>query len=343
MTRWLAVVLLAGCGGGSEATVDGPPSHFAPQLSVDPQNAALGTSPIGVLRGGTHITVTNIGAAPTGPITPTLTGTDFSLVHNGCTTLDVLATCDLELGVTPSVVGAITGALSVTADPGGIATTTLAATGAPKNDLAVQARVDFGGQAVGVSSAPLMVAVTNTGTTATGALTIALQTGSRFTITADGCTGQTVAPAAMCGVTMTYTADALTPLGSGGDLDTLTISGDPGGTVATTLAGFGISLSIGPNDFVFPGTAVGASSAPQVFTVTNVSAGAIGPLTTALGVAGYAITADTCATATLVPTDHCAVTVAFTPSASGTVVSSVAVADASQTNYTRVQLVGTAP
>lgn len=345
MTRWLAMALLVGCGGGGVAVKpDGPPSTFAPQLSVDPQSATLGASPNGTLLGGTHITVTNIGAAATGTITPQLTGDDFSIVSNGCTTLDVLAACDVELGVTPSIVGAITGAFSLTADPGGIATTTLAATGQPKNDLTAPDRVEFGGVPVGQTSPPLTATITNTGPVATGALTAALQTGPLYAIAVDGCTGTTVAPAGTCAITLTYTPAALTPFGGGGDLDALIVRGDPGGVTSATLAGFGLSLEATPQMSPFPATAVGQTSAARTFTVTNRSAAAIGPLTTSLVVAGaFVVGANTCQGATLAAGGTCTVQVSFAPVASGAALSGVQVNDASVVNYTTIQLVGTAP
>ncbi len=347
MTRWLAIALLVGgCGGGGGSGVkpDGPPSTFAPQLSVDPQSATIGASPIGTRLGGAHITVTNIGGAATGTITPQLTGGDFSIISTGCTTLDVLATCDVELGVTPSVVGAITGSFTVTAAPGGLATATLAATGQPRNDLTAPDRVDFGGVPVGHTSATLTATITNTGPVATGPLTAALQTGTVYAIAVDGCTGTTVAPAGTCTVTLTYTPAALTPFGGGGDLDALIVRGDPGGVSAATLAGFGLALEATPQMSPFPATAVGQTSAPRTFTVTNRSAAAIGPLTTSLVVAGaYVVGTNTCQGATLAAGGTCTVDVSFAPVAAGAALSGVQVNDASVVNYTTIQLIGTAP
>lgn len=95
----------------------------------------------------------------------------------------------------------------------------------------------FGDVAYGQSSAAMALTVTNSGASATGALTATLggANAGDFAQDAGGCT--TLAPGAKCSISVTFT-----PTDAGARAATLSVAATPGGTVAAQLTGTGDSV-----------------------------------------------------------------------------------------------------
>ncbi len=197
---------------------------------------------------------------------------------------------------------------------------------APITDLSVP----FGSVNAG-SSATQTVTVKNTGTASlsVGAVGSANPLAAPFSIKADTCSNQTVAPTASCTITV-----AFAPTATGAFTDSFNIpSNDPAkSTVTMNVSGTGAAVptaaitvtdSVAPTtDLSIPfGTVVAGSSSTQTVTVqntgtANLAVGAIGsanPLA-----APFSIKTDTCSNQSIVPSASCTMTVAFAPTAAGT-------------------------
>jgi hypothetical protein len=178
---------------------------------------------------------------------------------------------------------------------------------------------DFGIAATGTSSAAETLTVTNAGEVATGALAVGLLGAeTHFATSADGCTGEALAPGATCSLDV-----AFAPTTVGAKDASVTVSGAPGGSAVTALTGTGAApaaLEITPATRDFGAHATGTTSATQTFTVTNTGGVDSGGVTT--GVTGdtsqFSTGASTCSSQTLAPGGTCTVDFAFAPTTTGT-------------------------
>ncbi len=173
----------------------------------------------------------------------------------------------------------------------------------------------FGSQDVGTSSADVVFTVTNSGGTASAAVTIGTSTAAGFILVAgqDNCTGNTVA--ANNG-TCTFKVH-FTPLSDGAKSGNATCTGAP--NRALTGAGKGLSVAPTPKDF---GTVTGpATGAIQTFTVTNNASVTSGTLTFTPGgadLAQFTIVDTNCGGTTVASMMTCTFTGNFTPAAGQT-------------------------
>jgi hypothetical protein len=202
---------------------------------------------------------------------------------------------------------------------------------APTTDLAVP----FGTAIVG-ATATQTVTVQNTGTAslAVGAIGSTNPLAAPFSITADTCSNQAVAPSASCTITVVFA-----PASTGAFTDSFSIpSNDPAkSSVTMNVSGTGgavpvpsitVTDSVAPaNDHLVPfGTVAAGSSATQTVTVTNngnaaLAVGAVGstdPLA-----APFSVKNDSCSNQTIAPSASCTLTVAFAPSSAGSFTDSV--------------------
>lgn len=332
MNRALLLVTLAACGGESGGDV--PDALVAPPTdAVDAPPAGLMVQSVAPAGGHTiaiaeqaHYAVTIVNAGPaTGAIAATLAGsTDFTIEGTSCSALATGGTCEVQVRLVPSVIGAIDAQLAVTAAPGGSATAALHGTGLQRNALALPDRIDFHGRAVGQTSAPMTVTVTNTGAVATGPLAVSLGAGT-YMLASDACTGASVPAQGTCTFDLLYAPTGTAPLGSGGDFANLSVSGTPGGVAYATVAGYGATILMDEWQYIFPNTAIGATSAPRTFTLTNTQNVAFGPLVTDPQFVGtsFVLQQDNCHGVTLAAHTSCTYVVAFRPTSAGLVAGAI--------------------
>jgi hypothetical protein len=166
---------------------------------------------------------------------------------------------------------------------------------------------DYGIVDVG-SHADQTFTLTNSGGSASSALTISLTGSPTFTRVGDSCSSASLGPGKACVVTIRYT-----PTGSGHDTATLAATGSkPGATAAVTLRGTGgvadVEISPASRDF-------GSVPGSQTFTATNegnISTGTYafgGPTDPHFALTGT----NTCTGAGLGPNESCSFTIAFGP------------------------------
>lgn len=323
------VVTLAACsdGGGSapDAGLDASGADAALGGLVISQVLPAGGQTVAIDEPAQYEVQLGNTGPQTGTITATLGGsTDFTVVTSDCVTLANSGSCKVELRLKPSVIGAIDAQLTFTATPGGTATANLHGMGLQKNTLQMTDRIDFHARAIGQTSAPIPVVVTNTGAVATGPLAVTIDAG-KYSITADGCSGQAVPSQGTCTFSVVYAPTGTQPLGGGGDFSNFRVTGTPGGRTFATAAGYGATILFDEWQFLFPNTTIGATSAPKTLTVTNTQSFSIGPITSDLQflTAAFVVQQDTCNGATLAAGATCTYRVAFTPTATGLVAGSI--------------------
>jgi hypothetical protein len=128
-----------------------------------------------------------------------------------------------------------------------------------------------------------------------------------------------------------------TPQAAGTRTATLQVTTDAQAVsvLTATLTGTGVdtTASLTPAAATFPATFLTATSAAQVFTFTN-TGGYAETVAAASVTAGYIITANNCAGATIAAAGTCAVSVAFAPATTGNVAGTLTVTSSSTLNPT---------
>jgi hypothetical protein len=224
----------------------GPVGVFVPPLNsfstsgFAPGTLQFGTGVVGVGAAPQTIVFGNYGGAAFNISDIAVTG-DFSQTNNCPTTLQPGANCQLVITFTPTAVGARSGSLTITDNAvGGSQQASFSGTGiAPAVTLAPTS-LSFGSQAVGTSSAPQAITVTNSGSANLSITGIAVQ--GDFSQT-NAC-GGAIVPLASCMIAVTFT-----PTASGPRTGSLSLTDNaPGSPQQVALAGntdFAISAAPG--------------------------------------------------------------------------------------------------
>jgi hypothetical protein len=158
---------------------------------------------------------------------------------------------------------------------------------------------------------------------------------SEFPISANTC-GSTLAAGASCTISVQFK-----PTAEKTQSATLTVV-DGGGTQTSALSGYGSAIKFNPATLTFVATAVGTSSAPQTTTMTNMNSTAITLSSIVIGGANptdYSQT-NTCGSS-LASGASCAITVTFTPNATGSLPANITITDSDATSPQKVVLSGT--
>ena len=232
------LAMLVGCGGSTSSVSTGTP---AVTLSATTLTFSSG---VGVASAPQSVTVTNSGTA-------SLTFSGFA-VSSGFTQTNTCGTgigedgaCTVSVTFTPTATGTVSGTLTIADNASNSPqTVTLSGTG---NSVSVSTNsLTFSGVAVGTTSAPQSVTLTNAGTAAL-AISSATISGD-FSISNNTC-GSSVAAGGSCTISVTFT-----PQGSGPWTGTLTIV-DAAGTQTVALTGTTsvsntaqVSVNLGPNN-----------------------------------------------------------------------------------------------
>jgi len=314
----------------------------APALTLSKTAVNFGSEQMNVPDSPVTLTITNSGGAPMAQPGFSISGpgaVNFGVGTTTCgATLAAAATCTVNLNFTPLVAGAVTATLTVATSTVGVtaATASLTGVGLTPPMLGVQpAQLDLGTVLVGNSSALFTVQVTNLGQVALAGLSFSvggLSTGAQPTdfalsaptdvpaCTFPGTTG-TLNPGASCNIQVTFS-----PSFVGTETATLTVAGGNAipGTTTVSLSGVGapqIVLQGSVGQLSFSPTVVGASSAAQMMTISNLGRQIANGLTFSLtGPYGISPTQTTCPTTgkgTLAGKSSCTVALVFTPKVSG--------------------------
>jgi hypothetical protein len=212
-----------------------------PAATLTPSSIDFGHQNVGTTSAAK---VANLRSSGTGPLTVNSisAGGDFSATPNApCTgpapwTLAPGVSCSINITFTPSLQGPQQAMLTVNDDaPTSPQTSTLTGTGTQAGASLTPPTLDYGGQAVNVSSPPKSVTLKSTGS---GTLTISTISASGDYSQTNNCPKQ-LQPLGSCTIQVTFT-----PTTTGSRTGTLTVTDDaPGGSQTVSLTGTGIALS----------------------------------------------------------------------------------------------------
>ena len=296
----------------------------------------FGNQGVGTTSPPIAITVNNNGTTTMTLGAQTISG-DYKIASTTCKTqLAGGGQCKINVTFAPISAGPRTGTLTVNdSDPSSPQTVTLNGMG---SNLAISNNgiypgVKFGTQALGTTSAPINVTLTNKGTSP---ITI-----SNIAVIGDfGQTNQcrgTIAVGGKCVLHVTFTP-TVTDYRYGNIIIT---SNDIGSPHTIRMYGPATRVTLSPASLTFPSQQVGTTSQPLTITVGNVGA-------TTLTFAGISASGDftqtnNC-TSGVAPGGSCTVSVLFAPTAAGTRTGSISLSDndGSLTSPQVVSLTGTA-
>ncbi|HEV2352564.1 MAG TPA: choice-of-anchor D domain-containing protein [Terriglobia bacterium] len=175
--------------------------------------------------------------------------------------------------------------------------------------------LNFGVTLLGQSSSPMTLTVTNISGNSVTLDTAALggPNSADFSISSDGCSGQTIAANQTCAISLTFKPSVQDPEDA-----YLSFSYAGNEFITVGMTGFGFLeaiITFSPSSMTFPPTTVGAASPPQTVTLTNT--GNISTTAFSLFIGGSFTQTNNCA-APLVPGASCQATVVFHPTGGGT-------------------------
>jgi Abnormal spindle-like microcephaly-assoc'd, ASPM-SPD-2-Hydin len=195
----------------------------------------------------------------------------------------------------------------------------------------------FLSQAEEAESAPQQLLVTNIGTISLNVTSVSV-TGDFSE--EDTCAGATIAAGGACTVSVSFT-----PTQTGSRSGVLTVYGNlSGGQITAGLSGTGTappSIVLLPTQLSFAPTLIGQTAAAQDVTISNTGAGATTLISESVS-GDYAITADTCGSS-LSSNYGCTVSIAFSPTASGSRTGTLTVMDSVGTQTVSLSGTGLAP
>jgi len=308
-----------------------------PEFSVSPTSLTFAAQTVGVAGVPLVLTVTNSGGAPMANVGFQMTGQSSSSFSAGSTTCSASlgsgSSCTVQVTFAPTASGLVAASLVVSSSTLGVtpATVPLSGTGKTQAGLSASpAQLTFAAQALGQSSAPQTVTITNTGGTDAGGFAIAVS--GPFSVTHNGC-GTSLAAGASC-----TTGVVFSPTSTGALTGALNASSTNMTTPATVaLSGTGGltgAVLLQPALVNFPMTGVGTTSSAVSVTVTNQSSTVALANLVVSASSGFKLASNTCG-ASLAPGANCAAGIDFAPTTAGaqtgtlTVRSSVLMAAAS--------------
>lgn len=313
-TDGVSVSFTCDVGGGTNFQVTNLPPP-APLLQASPSPVSFPATNVGTTSATIAVTITNNGTAnATGVAFANNNATEFMVSANTCgATLAIGASCTLNVAFAPSAGGPRSGNLVVSRSGGSGVTIPMTGTGVAS--LAFSSSVNFADQAVGTTSAPRNVTVTNTGSTPVTVASITSSVPSEFGVSSANCT--TINAGANCTISLTFTPAAagarsatITIASNGvGSPQTISVSGN--GTVIATPGQLSLASTV-----AFGAQAVGTTSAVNNMTVTNTGGAAVTISSiTSSAPSEFGVSSSGCTTVNAGA--GCTITLTFTPAAVG--------------------------
>ncbi len=300
--------------------------------SLNPTSLTFSTQSYGSAGAPQAITVTNTGASALAVSSVAVNG-DFSGTDN-CQNASIGAggSCTVQVTFTPTQAGQRTGLLTITANlGGGQLSASLTGTGTNPTGVSLSpTALSFGRVPVGASSDPLQVTVENPGAVAVSVANLTVPT--PFALLANAC-GSSLAANSDCQLLIKFS-----PTQAGPASGTLQLA-DSAGTQTAALTGTGAASptdALSTASLSFPATIAGQNSAAQAVSLTN-SGGM--PLTGIAATTSGPFQVSSNCTAQLAANSSCALSVVFSPTASGAQTGTLTVSDALRTQ--QVALAGT--
>lgn len=291
----------------------------APFITVSPTSLAFGAQQASVPSSPLTLTVTNSGGAAMTNVGFQITGPSAASFSTGATTcgasLGAAANCTVQVVFTPVAAGASVANLIVTSSTLNVTPVTVPLNGTGQSTSALSVspiQLSFAATAVGQTSAPQSVTITNSAGTAANGLAVTV-TGA-FQIAQSTCSAG-LGAGATCSVGIVFA-----PMQTGNLTGTLTVATRaPATPFVVALSGTGGLagvLKLQPALVDFPTTGVGAASSPIAVTLTNTSTTAALADLALTTSAGFQLASSTCGTS-LAAGANCTASVVFAPTKTG--------------------------
>jgi ASPM-SPD-2-Hydin domain-containing protein/transmembrane protein TMEM131 len=235
---------------------------------------------------------------------------------------------------TPCLAVALTGLLTLVASAQSIRSVSL-----PQSKTASLSptSVNFGILALGSTSQPKVITLTNNGTAAIGITSISItgKNSSEFAVSSTTC-GSSLGAGAKCTISVTFK-----PTAERSQSATLQVVDDDG-TQTAALSGTGTAVKFSPGGLTFASQAVGTTSPAQNVTLTNLLSTTLTITSIAIGGTdpGDFAQTNTCGSS-VAAGGSCTISVTFTPTADGSRTSNVTVTDSDVTSPQKIVLSGT--
>ncbi len=311
-----------------------------PVAGLNPTSLSFGNQIVGSTSPALASELSNSGTAALTIDNISLTGSnaaDFGVTNTCGSSVAVGSNCELSVTFTPSAAGTRTATLTVTdnasGSPQNIALTGIGVATAPAVTLSPNS-LTFASENVGSTSTAQIVTLTNAGN---AALSLTSITASGDFAASQNC-GTSIAGGGSCAISVTFT-----PSAAGTRTGTLSVADNATGAPQTVaLSGTGIATAptaaLSPTSLTFASTNVGATSVAQIVTLTNSGNAALS--LTSLATSGDFAASQNCGTS-LAAGGSCAISVTFTPSATGTRTGALSVIDNATGSPQTVTLSGT--
>lgn len=295
---------------------------YNPSFSVSDENINFETVPVGT-SSAKNVTVQNTGDIALNNFSATTAGSSFSGAAACPNPLPIGASCPVTVTFLPTSEAAFPGTLTLGFDAVSTKVVTLSgmgglpriqyesATGTALNNL------NFGPLEVGSSSNPQVVVVRNAGTSPLIFSATPFSSSTGFVINANSCASKTLAVNQTCSITAAFSPTEAkvyngqtAPQVNQPSAPALTLRGLTGAPAISFESAVGAAIS--SIDFsVVPANTV---STERFVVVRNTGSTALVMPNTPVSVTGpFAITSNTCATATVAPTQTCSFGVTFSP------------------------------
>lgn len=152
---------------GTPQTIALKGGAIAPSIQISPASLNFGAETVGMTSGTQIVTISNNGQGPLAINSITLTGSnqaDFRQTNNCPPSLGNGATCSLNVALSPSVPGNLSGAITIVDNAAGSPhSVALAGIGVQPVASIAPANISFAAQLVGSVSSPVNLTVTNSG------------------------------------------------------------------------------------------------------------------------------------------------------------------------------------
>ncbi len=304
----LSTVVVTACG-----------SLRAQTIAVVPARLALPKITVGTTSSSKVVTITNKGASSQ-PVNLVVSG-DFSETDNCGGNLAAGQSCKANVTFTPTMVGAISGAVSIYDNSDNLlALVGLTGTGvAPVSTTPTS--LAFTGGTIGTESAAKTFQIVNNSSSTVNITGITTSV-TDYQINTGTCLTMSLAPAGSCTVSVQVTPSSVTDDGAIIVTDDVPNSTPLVVKLTSAATGAKAPISLNKTSLKFA-VAAGGTSAAQTVTVTNASQ-AVVALGTITASADYAISNTTCSSSLAVK-GKCTISIEFQPTFVGTIEGTVAV------------------
>jgi sugar lactone lactonase YvrE len=318
----------------------------APIASLTPGSLVFASQTVGTTSTAQAITLNNTGGSTLTISSIALGGpqsADFKTSSTCGSSLAPAATCSVSVTFTPTATGTRTATLSFTDNAAGstqVVSLSGTAVGAPIASLTPGSLV-FASQTVGTASTAQAITLNNMGGSTLTISNIALggPQSADFQLTANNC-GSSLAPAATCSVSVTFT-----PTATGTRTATLSFTDNAAGSTQVVSLSGAVGgdpvFSLTPNPLSFGNVPVGRVSQPQTLTLNNTGGNSMVISSIVLnGAQSDEFEIVTACGSSLAPGGTCVISVTFTPRSIGTANASIIVSDGSGNPEAAMQFTG---